>query len=182
MFSGTFIPPALGFTQGLAFCSSFFLSLLFFCTLKPLPSVILEEGCYHSVWGTTRSGFLSGLAAGPWHCPMPVPSLVAAALPRWDIGKVGFWMCCQGVAGKGSCAHHSSLGAALTDGSLSPSLGPAFPQLPSGLGLGRQLWNAFIAHPQESSAALSHHVRAEADAGGRMRGWAGDDLHLHICF
>lgn len=65
----------------------------------------------------------------------------------WDMSRAGFWMCCIGGEGKGSCAHHSSLGAALKDGSLSPSLSPAFPQLPSSLGLGRQLGNGFIACP-----------------------------------
>lgn len=115
----------------------FFLSLLFFCTLKPLPSVIWKRGVT-AVSGTPP--FLSGLAAGLWHCPIPVPSQVAAALPRWDISKAGFWMCCKGVEGMGSCAHCSSLRAALRDGSLSPSLSPAFPQLPSRLELGRMEW------------------------------------------
>lgn len=57
----------------------FFSLLLFFFTLKPVPSVILEEVCYHSVWGT--SVLLAGLAAGPQRCPVPVTSLVTAALP-----------------------------------------------------------------------------------------------------
>lgn len=101
---------------------------------------------------------------------MPVPWLVAAALLRWDTSKVGFWMCCKGVEGKGSCAYCSSLGAALRDVSLSPDLSPAFPQLPSSLGLGRQLWNGFVGRLRERFAALSHHVRAEAEVGGQDEG------------
>uniref|UniRef100_A0A8C5T3C0 Uncharacterized protein n=1 Tax=Malurus cyaneus samueli TaxID=2593467 RepID=A0A8C5T3C0_9PASS len=61
-----------------------------------------ERGCkwdrrkYLSV--TAVSGaFLSALAAGPWHCPMPVPSP-----GQVDIGKAEFCMCCQGVEGEGS--------------------------------------------------------------------------------
>jgi len=75
-----FLQP-LGLHEGWFFVQLFFLSLLLlFCTLKPLPSVILEEAGYCSVWGTTVC--LSGLAAGPRRCPTPVTLLVTAALPE----------------------------------------------------------------------------------------------------
>lgn len=48
------------------FLFSFSFSLLFFRTLKPLPSVILEERCYCSVWGTTIS-----LRSGCWTVAQP---------------------------------------------------------------------------------------------------------------
>lgn len=71
-----------GLHEGWLFVQFFFLSLLlFFCTLKPLPSVILEGACYRSVWGTTL--LLSGLAAGPRRCPTPVTLLLTAALPEF---------------------------------------------------------------------------------------------------
>lgn len=69
----------VGFLFWVVFFSFSFLCCCFFFTLKPVPSVILEEVCYHSVWGT--SVLLAGLAAGPQRCPVPVTSLVTAALP-----------------------------------------------------------------------------------------------------
>lgn len=72
--------PGVYMRVGFLFSFFFFLCCCFFCTLKPLPSVILEEAHYRSVWGTTV--LLSGLAAGTQRCPTPVTSLVTAALPE----------------------------------------------------------------------------------------------------
>jgi len=89
-------------------------------------------------------------------------------------------MHCQGVEGEGSCAHHRSLGAALSYRSLSPqastvdihSSGVKSTPCPlvSGLRDVALRWLYWPALSRNTQLPLSNSFAAEATAGGRKRG------------
>lgn len=85
MFSGTFIPPALGFTRGLAFCSGFFLSLLFFLHSEASSKCNFGRGVLPQCLGRHRFSHGCWSVAPPHSCPLAGDSCPAQQIRVLDV-------------------------------------------------------------------------------------------------